>query len=57
MWKQREAELEKWLNDRPECCYCQEHIQDDHYYEINDEVVCFECLEAHFRKEIDDFFE
>lgn len=54
MWERKEAEAERWLQNRPECDYCQEHIQDDHYFEINGDVICSECLEAHFRREIDD---
>ena len=57
MWEHHGREKEKWLESRPQCDYCQEHIQDDHYFEINGVVICLECLEDNFRKEIDDFFE
>lgn len=39
------------------CAYCGEPIQDDFYYEINDEPICEECLKAHYRKSTDDFIE
>jgi hypothetical protein len=36
------------------CDYCDREIQDDHYYLINDDVICQECLDGCFRKELDD---
>ena len=52
-WLAHDAEQDRWLQERPVCCWCDEHIQDDHYYMINDEVCCPECLESYFRKEVD----
>ena len=43
----------KRLAELPECSICGNPIQDDHYYEINDENICPECLDDHFRKEVD----
>lgn len=47
------AELEKC----PKCSECSEYIQDDYLYEINDELICEECLERNFRKKVEDFIE
>lgn len=47
------AELEKL----PVCSQCNEPIQDDFFYEINDEVVCEECLNQNFRKNVEDYIE
>ena len=54
------ADFDRWedkqqdrLEKRPVCSVCDEHIQDDHYYQINDENICPDCLENEFRKEID----
>lgn len=43
------ARLEKLV---PVCCYCNRPVMDDYYYEINDEVICAECLNQHFRREV-----
>jgi SLT domain-containing protein len=50
-----DAEQQKELEKCPKCSECSEYIQDEHYYEINDEVVCEECLNQNFRKNTDDF--
>lgn len=44
-----EARQEAALNKRPRCAYCDEPIQDEHCYVINDEPVCEECLNEHYR--------
>ena len=49
----RDRDQQDWLEKRPVCSVCGEHIQDEHYYLINDENICPECLENEFRKEID----
>lgn len=49
----KEAELEKM----PVCTYCGQHIQDDYLYEINDELICEECLKDNFRKNVEDYIE
>lgn len=51
------AEEDAWLKQRPVCCYCEEHIQHDHFFLINDEAICPDCLESHFRKEVGDYIE
>ena len=48
-------EQDKQLQKLPKCSYCDEHIQDDHLYEINDELICEECLKDNFRKLVDDY--
>lgn len=52
-FSERDAELEKL----PVCADCGEPVQDDHYYLINDEVICPNCLDSNYRKEIDDYVE
>lgn len=39
-----DAEQEAWLEKRPECCRCGEHIQDEYAVCINDEYYCEQCL-------------
>ena len=45
---------DEWLKSLPVCSYCGQHIQDDEYYEIDEEKVCEECLrdycEENFKK-------
>lgn len=52
-----QEEQDKQLQKLPKCSICDEPIQDDHLYEINDEVVCEECLKDNFRKNVEDFIE
>ena len=56
-WEARDREQESWLGLRPVCCYCDEQIQHDHYFLINDEVICPDCLDSYFRKDVHDFAE
>lgn len=48
-----EAEQEKLLAELPVCDICDNPIQDDHYYLIDGDNVCPECLENEFRKDVD----
>lgn len=53
-WAMQDAELEAELEARPKCSECEEHIQDDYCYEINGEVICEHCLNAYYRKSVED---
>ena len=52
-----DAEQTAELERLPECTDCGERVQDDHYYLINDEVICPNCLESGYRKDIDEYIE
>ena len=52
-----DAKKQKELERLPKCAECGERVQDDHYYLINDEVICPDCLEANYRKDVQDWFE
>lgn len=54
-WKQQYAEQEAQLEKLPLCEYCGERIQDDYYFEINNECICEDCLNDNFRKDIEDY--
>lgn len=41
----------------PVCDYCDNAIQDEHYYDIEGEILCESCLIKHFRKSVDDYEE
>lgn len=49
------AEQESKLDNVTICEYCDEHIQDNYYFEINGECICEECLNEHYRKDVDDY--
>lgn len=52
-WQRRERQLERRLMARPRCADCGKHIQDDHGYLIEGYLVCPDCLETNYRKDID----
>ena len=54
LWEDRERQYEAWLSRRPVCADRDEHIQDDHYFEINGEYICPRCMEDLHRRDIDD---
>ena len=47
--------LQKELDKLPICYECGEPIQDEECYEINDELICPECLLKNHRKFTDDY--
>lgn len=55
LYDQHEARQQQALEQLPRCSECDNPIQDDYYYEINDEVICTECLNRDFRKSVDDY--
>ena len=54
MWAAHDAEQERELAKLPVCCECGEHIQSETCFEINDEIICEECLERNHKKYTDD---
>lgn len=51
--RRQARELEKL----PKCEYCGEPIQDDYCYDIQEGVICEDCLIHHFRKRTEDYIE
>ncbi len=51
------ADQERELQKLPRCCECDEPIQTEECYEINDELICPECLQKNHRKWTEDFCE
>ena len=47
-----DAENEKWLQKRPICSWCEEHIQDDYAYEIDNKLICPNCIDE-FKVDLD----
>ena len=54
LWEAHDREQTKQLEKLPKCADCCEHIQDDHYYLINDEIICPTCIEG-YRKDIENW--
>jgi formylmethanofuran dehydrogenase subunit E len=52
-----EAEQQAELDKLPKCDYCGEPIVGFYLYDINDELLCEDCLNEHFRKRTDDYIE
>lgn len=48
-----EAELARAAAQVPECEICGKPVAEDFYYEINDTVICAECMDKHFRKDVE----
>ena len=46
-----------WLKRQPKCTVCDEHIQDEHAYNINGDLICEQCMTDNFRVSTDDFIE
>lgn len=51
------ADQDRRLAQLPVCSDCGEPVQDDHFYQINDEVICPNCMESNYRKNTEDFME
>lgn len=51
------ADQDRQLAKLPVCADCGGPVQDDHFYQINDEVICPNCMESNYRKNTEDFME
>ena len=53
-FERHDAQQERWLQSRPVCEVCGEHIQDERLYDIDGDLVCEECLkeymDEHYRQ-------
>lgn len=55
MFRQREAEEERWLKGRPQCENCREPIQDEVLFDIDGKLYCEECMNDLFRRNTEDY--
>lgn len=46
----KQAEQEEELERFPRCSECHETIMDDWLFDINDELLCWNCLKKNHRK-------
>ena len=56
-FNRHEAEQQAELDKLPVCYECGEPIQDEECFEINDELICPECLKDNHRKKVEDYIE
>ena len=54
-FERHDREQAERLNLLPICDICNDPIQEEHFYEINDEFVCEHCLDKLFKKNTEDF--
>ena len=53
-WDMEQARAEARL---PQCECCGETIHDDEYYEIDNEILCEECMKDRYMKSTEDFIQ
>ena len=51
-----DAEQNMWLSKRPICADCDQHIQDERAYHINDVFLCEDCMSAYLVN-VEDYIE
>lgn len=52
LFVQHDREQERALQKLPICSCCLEIIQDEYYWDLGGEVLCEECLNDNYRKEV-----
>lgn len=52
-----DAEQQREVERCPKCDYCDEHITDEFYYDLDGDIVCEDCLDRHFKKAVEDYVE
>lgn len=57
LYNRYETEQHNKLKKLPKCSCCDEPIQDGFCYEINDELICEDCLNEYHRKLVEDYVE
>ena len=53
-FERHDAKQQAELDKIPRCCECDEPIQDAFCYEINDELICGECMDNNHRKYVEE---
>lgn len=51
-WERHNDAQERMLEQCPKCECCEEPIQDEYAYRIDDELICRECLELNYKEAI-----
>ena len=54
-WEEREADQERRIAKLPICVHCEQPIQDDRAWRVNDELYCESCAEEEFKVWTEDY--
>ena len=52
---EHETQQENMLSRMPQCCECGEHIQEEHLFDVNGDLFCFDCMKANFERETEEY--
>lgn len=55
MFHEHDARKEEMLEKMPRCCDCGEHIQEEHLFNVNGDLFCFDCAKANFQRDTKDY--
>ena len=54
-FRRLEREQARYEARLPVCEHCGERIDDDHYFYIEGEILCYECMIEKYRRSTDDY--
>jgi hypothetical protein len=57
MWERHDRECEAMLDLLPVCDKCKKLIQDDFYFDIEEEILCEKCMEDKCMRRTEDYME
>lgn len=55
LWERHDREMEQKLAERPICDDCGRPIQDEHYFEVEGDILCEDCMCHRYRRELADY--
>ena len=55
MWQAYDRAHEQARKQLPVCDRCREPIDDDNYFDIDGEILCYYCLIEKYRKNTEDY--
>ena len=54
-FERHDREQQEAASKLPKCVYCRQRINDEEYYDIDGDLMCYECLVTHHRKWTDEY--
>lgn len=57
LWAEQQAKKDRDLERLPRCAICDEPIQTEKLYLINNETICPSCMKREYEKDTDDYIE
>jgi formylmethanofuran dehydrogenase subunit E len=52
---EHEASQESLLEKLPKCADCGEPIQEEHLFDINGDLFCYECAKSNFKRDTENY--